>query len=594
MKPNKRGVKKKRPKSRFAKVDFAGWIKKLSGFFREAPFLSSFILTFLLATLSLVLFRPYFIYNDDYIILLLLKGVGISQAPSELVQHVNVLLGLFLKSLYTYFPKFQWYSAFQVCSLFLSFWAILAAMQMRPHCLFKTLLFLLSTVAFFFYFFSMLQWTYTASIAAMGAFFLLAGLWDENNAAHRKKIFTLASILTLISLMLRLDAFLLVVLLTCPSIAYLAWKRKITPMRLSLIRLLTVWLVLGFGAVGYHHYAYQQDAAWADFMKLERLRAKLTEYRNPVYEEKTKPIFDSIGWTYDDNYLLSGYCYMDKGIYNQEKFEKLIDYFPRFVLNKHSDTSFSAIFSHQTVQVATVFFLVFLFFLPFRVLRLAAINVLWVFLLLLFLMLYLKSPERVCLPLFLFAMYMNLFFAVPGERESTRQKAEKLMGFKAGLFLLAPLLVFSLVFIRDIQRIQTQNKMNTKILKESLRDLNPQEDQLYVNHLSSFNLESIPAFDDFEMFRHFNLVQLSWNQRSPITEAMIGRFGVKVLFKDMVDNPNVFLMVYSEEADLNVRGFLGALGNQIKERYSLEVNYETVKKYPAFQVLRIHSVKAAS
>jgi hypothetical protein len=586
-------VKKKRPDALFDAGNLLKGIKKISGllsFFRGKPFLSSLLLTFLLLSISLVLFRPYFIYNDDYIILLLLKGVGITTAPSEMVQHINVLLGLFFKFLYTHFPKFQWYSAFHVISLFLSFWAILAAMQMRPRALFKTLLFLLSTVAFFFYFFSMIQWTYTAALAAIGAFLLLVCLWEEDNARHRKKIFALASILMLFSACLRIDVFYLIILTSVPSVIFLAWKRKLTTVRLSLVRFLAVMAVLVLIATGFHYYVYHRDSAWADYLRLEHSYQKLTEFRNPVYDEKTKPLFDSIKWTYDDFYLLSNFCFIDKAVYSQEKIQKLIDTFPRFVFNKHSDTSFTAIFSNQTVQIATAFFLSFLFFLSLKSLRLAAANAGWIFLILLFLMLYLKSPERVCLPLILFAMFMNLFNAVPGGQKPANRRSQEAWGFKAGLLLLVPLFVFSIVFIRDLQRVQAQYRMNTKILKESLKDLNPQDGQLYVNQLSSFNLESIPAFDDFEMFRHFNLVQLSWNQRSPTTEAMLKRFQVENLFKDMVDNPNLFLIVYSEEIVPNVKGFLMACRNYLKEKHGLEVVYEPVKKYPAFWVLRIRSV----
>lgn len=562
----------------------------LFNFFHEKPFLNSFLLTFLLVTLSLVFFKPYFIYNDDYIMLLLLKGVGLTTAPSELVQLENVLFTSVLKTLYTHFPGFQWYSAFHVLSLFLSFWAILASLMMRPNRLFKSILFTLSSFALIFYFFSLLQWTYTASLAAMGAVFLLASRWSNDHSRHRYKVFTLAFILILFSVFVRFSVFSLILLTSLPWFIFMVWKKEITPVCLSIIRFLGATALVILVAVGYNHYVYQRDPAWVDFMRLESLRTQLTDFQNPVYDAKTKPLFDSIGWTYDDFFLFTDFCYMDKDLYSQEKFRKLIDYFPRFAFNKHYDSSFSAVFSYQTVQLAAAFFLVLLFFLPIKELRLAVVNVIWVFVVFLFLMLYLKIPERLCFPLVLFVMYVNLFGAVAESQTESLERSASRWGFKAGAALLVPLLVFSLYFTWNVYRVNSQNIINANVVKTSLKDLNPRDDQLFVNCLSSINFESIPAFYDFEMFRHFNIIQLSWNQRSPTTEAMLKRFKVVNLFRDMVDNPNVFLVIYSEMAGKNIMGFLLACQNYLKGKYGMEVSFEQAFKYPTFWVMRIHSV----
>ena len=100
---------------------------KLTSGFSNKPFLSSFLIAFSFLLLVYAFFRPHYQYADDVQILLLLKGVGLVQAPSALNERENILICTLLKDLYTTFPGFQWYSALLVLTQFLSFWAMLAA-----------------------------------------------------------------------------------------------------------------------------------------------------------------------------------------------------------------------------------------------------------------------------------------------------------------------------------------------------------------------------------------------------------------------------------------------------------------------------------
>ncbi len=560
-------------------------------FFHDKPFLTSFIITFALVSASLVLFRPYFYNIDDSLILLLLKGIGIASTPSEMVQHENVLLCRILAHLYKIFPHYQWYSGLQVLTLFLSFWAILASLLLGTHRLFKTVLFVLSSLAMIFFFFSSLQWTQTASLAAISAFFLLTSLWSGENSRHRYKIFTLAFVLILFSIMLRFASFSLILLTSIPSVIYLTWKKEVTPIRMSIIRYLACMAAIVLAAISYHHYVYQSDSAWADYLQFEGPRTQLSDFQDPAYNETTKPFFDSIGWIKNDLYMFQCCIYMDKDIYTYDKLKKIADYFPRIAFNKHKDTSPLAVFSNKSVQTAVVFFLAFLVYLPKRLRRLALINSVWVFFILLFLMFYLKIPERVCLPPILFIMYMNLFGAQPLAQEALTGRTPVFLGSKKKLSLIILSFLFSFLLILSIYSNNLQKIQETGILNESLNGFHPQENQLYVNLLSSFPFELIPAFDDFEVLRNINFIQLSWDQRSPTTEAMLEKFKIHDLLKDMVDNPNYYLIVYSETRSPTIPNFLSTLQTYMNERYGIDMYLEQSFKCPVFWLIRFHSGK---
>ncbi len=481
------------------------------------------------------------------------------------------------------------YSSFQVLTLFLSFWAILASILLGPHGSFRTTLFLLSSLGMVFLFFSLLQYTQTASMAAIGSIFLLASLWNSENPKHQYKIFVLSFILILCSITLRAASFSLILLTAIPSIVFLVWKKEVTPIRKSIIRFLGCTAVIALGVISYHHYVYNNDPAWADYLQFEAPRTKLSDYQDPVYDETTKPLFDTIGWTKNDLYMFQCCVYMDKNVYTYENLKKIADYIPRVTFNKHKDSSSLAVFTNKSVQTAIVFFLAFLLFLPAGRRRLAAVNAIWVFFILLFLLLYLKIPERVCLPPILFIMYMNLFGTHPPGQDSGSGKSSTVWGSKAKYSLVILAFLFSFLLVQDVYIVNRQKILETGVLNESLKGIHPRQNQLYVNLLSSFPFELIPAFDSFDALRNINFIQLSWNQRSPTTETMLDKFNIHNLLKDMVDNPNFFLVVFSDTRSPTIPNFLATLRTYLKEKYSIETYLEQAYKCPVFWLIRFHS-----
>ena len=114
-----------------------------------------------------------------------------------------------------------------------------------------------------------------------------------------------------------------------------------------------------------------------------------------------------------------------------------------------------------------------------------------------------------------------------------------------------------------------------------MEDLNPQDGQLFVAWGSTIPFEKIGAFDDDGFLRHFHFVSLSWIQRAPPTQAMLGQFGLKNLFQDMVDNPSVFLICTPHQWYL-YRAYM-------KEKYNREVYVKDAFRSEPFNVYRIQS-----
>ncbi len=553
-------------------------------FFAQKPFFSSFVCISFFWMLVLMFFRTHYQFNDDTFVQLLFRGVGMVPSPSEMNQRENLLLCLVIKYLYVYFPSFQWYGGFLVLTQFLALWAIAVSLQMGPYPILKFFLFLISTIAINFYYFSELQWTTTASLAATGGLFLIMSLWREENPKHLKKALALAFVCFLFSALIRFSTIFLVVFVALPVLFTLVWKNGKIIIRWPVFRFLAATAAIILLCIGADYFTYHKDQGWVDSINFFNQHFELHEARSPVYDEASKPVFDSVGWTRNDLDMFQGWYFMDKDIYSCEKLQKLNDYFPKFMLNKHYDSSFSVVFSYPSVQIVSLFFLAFLCFLPAKAFRLIALNTLWVFLVLLFLMLYLKIPERIALPSILFLMYGAVFFAVSKTKNIPGQKREFSWSWTAGVVLLILLSLYSINFI---QKEYAKNRQWTKYeqnFKYAMDSFHPQDDQLYTLWDSAFPYEIIGTFDNYDMFQHFNIITLAWFQRSPTTQAMMNRFGVKDLFHDLVDNPHLLLVCTPYEMEM--------YKTHMREKYNMEVGFEKTFESPFFSAYKILSVKS--
>ncbi len=560
-----------------------GWkgAARAGDYWAGRPFLASFLAALLLTAPVLAVFRVYFQLNDDHFALFLLKGIGLSGAPSEFNQLENVLLCLCLKNLYAHFPQIQWYSGFLVLSQFLSFWALLAAFQMGSHRLFRTFLFLLGSAVISIHFFTDIQWTLTAALAAIGAILLLAAVWRREDAKFLPPALGLAFVLLLVSVLIRGSALLLVSLASVPAVLYLAWKNPMTPHRRSTLGFVGMTALLSLAAVAFHHYYYFHDQAWADSTRFFNAHNELEDFRNPVYNETTKPFFDSIGWTELDLGLFKNWYFMDPDTYSLEKLQKLNDYFPHFAFDKSQQETFAKMFSDYPTDLLILFFMTLLPFLPPRALRLMVANAAWILGVIVFCMLYLKIPERVYLPCFFLNSNWAIFFAVPQKPGLGENQGASPWAHKLGAVLLTLMFLLSLYFIPIQYRINSDWSSQEQELKAAVEDLNPQDGQLFVAWGSTFPFEKIGAFDDDGFLRHFHFVSLSWIQRAPPTQAMLGQFGLKNLFQDMVDNPSVFLICTPHQWYL-YRAYM-------KEKYNREVYVKDAFRSEPFNVYRIQS-----
>jgi hypothetical protein len=232
-----------------------------------------------------------------------------------------------------------------------------------------------------------------------------------------------------------------------------------------------------------------------------------------------------------------------------------------------------------------LFLFALLLFLPARIFPYVSLYGLWIFLIWLFLMFYLRMPERVFLPPLLFLKDMVIFYAVPKNKGQGETRTTSTWTFKGGVVSLVLLSFFTFFFLQKEFAKNKNWSYNESVLNASTAGFHPQDNQLYVIWDSAFPFELMGAFDDFELFRHFHVVMLAGHQRSPQAHSMMTHFGVKNLFRDLVDNPDLFLICSRYEMDLYKA--------HMREKHQMETDFEAVFTSPFFAAYRIHSVKTA-
>jgi MFS family permease len=560
----------------------AAW-RKTFRFFDEKPFFSSFLIAAVCLLLIYAFFSPHYQYSDDIQMLLLFKGVGMVQAPSALNQRENILLCTLVKDLYIHFPRIQWYSLMLVSTQFLSLWAMLAAFQWGSHRRFRTLLFLFAWAGIGAYFFTNLQWTMTSSLAVLGAFFLLAALWREKDRKPPILAWFLVFLLVALGVQIRYPSVGLIALIALPAILALVREGGMTPVRSSILRFLAVAAVASFLSVGFDYYGYHRDPGWAKSIGFFDQLFELHEVRDPVYDPQSKPLFDSIGWTANDLYMFMDWYFLDEDTYSVDKFQKLNDYFPKFGFEKSANDSPAKKLTFDTTQITLFFFLALLWLVPRGSYRALGLTAIWTFLVLAFLLAYEKLPERIFLPALFFLVVLGVFYAVPKWRDPSMDRKKSIWTLGVATVLAVFLSLFTVYFFHEEHARNGRWIQAERMMKTYMDGLHPVDGQLYAVWFWGFPMELQGAFDDFEMYRHFNMVPLTWFQRTPTTRAQMDRFGVKDLFRDMVDNPNI-LMICNEDD-------LGFYKIHMREKYGMETVPEAVYQCPFFSVYRVHHAK---
>jgi len=545
----------------------------------KSPALFSFTITSILFSIQLFFIHPFYLVNDDIFKILTVRGMAADPTPSPFVGYSNILMGYLLMKLFAWIPSFPWYGCFLCLVQFLTFWVFLWSLCLKPSRWIHALFFIGAWICLFFIFFTYMQFTETALLAAFVGLIAFFGKSETSNGGRHNGILAAACLLLLLSSFIRMDSFLLALLIFMPRLIFLFKEKGFlehVPRR-RLFLGLTVLGVLFLWASNF--FWYQSNKDWAEYRQFDQARVELQDYRISEYSPQTKPYFDSVGWSENDFWLFKNWYYTNPQKFNAETFRKLANFFPRIgssgKISSHPDL-LELFFSPWDFRMM-LGFLIFLIFCPRKIWKYLFFQWFWIQLVFLALIYFYRAPDRVTLPITAFLVMLSIFYA---EKPPAYQRGESWL-FSLKLIILSAIFCFSLASPLYYHRDNLAKRLVQAQLHTFLAMVKPQDNQLYVTWY--FPYEELGVFDNLDCLKPFHLFLTEFCQTSPASLKGLERFGVREPLRDAVDNPNVFVMCTQEDG-LHYHRYM-------EENYHQEIYAVPVFKCVHFETYSIHSRK---
>lgn len=523
-----------------------------------------------IAVVCLFVFPARFEQNDDTAMAAIVYGAN-GQYDSHLV-FINVLIGAWIKACLQVFPSVPWYTVFQ-CALVLLSFGVLVYLLFERFGIRKVLI-PVGVLLFYFgnEFLSLLQFSKTAGIASLAGILLIF-----HTAVQRRhwSVLILAGFLTVMGSMYRFSVFLMLlaplfgvgVFLLLPRLKERDWRGAV---RLCLPVILVFGLCFGLRVCDLQ--TYQSSPEWAEYVEYNNLRSMLLDYGFPDYEEN-EALYQSLGISERDLSLYQQWDFDDPDTFTIDVMRQLVaakeqrtvtpDTFKHFVLEMVPGLFGYWYFSALVIGVALFCFHCQarrLLLLLYEVLALAGVEF----------YLYIEGRyliSRVDVSLLL-AVFMVLMLYCQGDLPDLRRRTAAGL---AAVILVVPL-------VTSIGQFYSPQQPPSETAAYQTLATDP--DHLYLYSTTMF--AEIPGniWDMYTLGEKSNFCALGgWTTHSPVREYILSRYGVENSFRDVVDNPDVFLLCTSDQ-QLRL--------DYIRGHYAPEASLQCVKLledvYPVYRV----------
>lgn len=262
--------------------------------------------------------------NDDNAMARIIYGMDTTYYDPHLV-YINVILGYFMKGLLLLFPSVPWYAVLQCVVVSIAFFILIYLIFNRFN-ISKGLFPVLMLVIFFgAEYCQSLQFSKTAGIATVAGVLLLFDSVKEGQEKTYWK-WILGGLMTIVGSLYRFNAFGVVLI---PLIG-IGIMMLIKPLRdrdfkrmlyicLPFIIVFSVCLIFRF----YNTWEYQRSEMWVFFKEFNSLRAQLLDYGFPEYSSN-ETLYKSLGISLEDLQMFTQWDFADPEVFTIDAMKKLI------------------------------------------------------------------------------------------------------------------------------------------------------------------------------------------------------------------------------------------------------------------------------
>ena len=333
-------------------------LKNFILFLSKHRFLSSLLINGILFSFFLFLFTPRYAINDDPTMMMIASGELLGE-PNEYLIFINIIIGHFLKFMYTLLPKLNWYVILFFTCHFFSMVIVLYIFLRNKFSFINILLYLLMFVMVAANFLTNFEFTTTAFVVGISGFLLLLSSGEE--ALNGKYlILALGIVLLLLSGLIRENVFYALLLLWLPLILYKSFAVKSFQMLIPLVIAVIIFYLANLYDTNY----YYQNPDWKFYSQYNSLRANLTDYPHFDYNENTMQVYEAVGWSETNVRMFRAWSFADIEIFPIEDLFYIVENIPA-TFNDPADIIMTFSYFFNLLDRRILFFTVFIFLIAF-------------------------------------------------------------------------------------------------------------------------------------------------------------------------------------------------------------------------------------
>lgn len=542
---------------------------------KSKNFLTASFIVFVLFFLSLLMFESTWGINDDVFMAMTVSGKGFSNKPIEHIVYSNIIIGSVLKKMYQVAPLYSWYGFYTLSVLFVSFVVLLYSLLSFKYSKSRILYFFLYFILFGLFFIRGPEFTANAFMLGMsGAFLFIAGLRNEKILPY--KILLASLFLLSVSSLVRLESFFLVVILSLPVIIIALREKDFNKqiVRKSLLFSIALALIV-FTCHTYDKYRYSEDNRWAYVLKKAELRGELVDNNKMTeYSSKTRHIFNAVGWSVNDFFLMKSWFSADDRVFSRDNMEKVYSGFKGF---KNDSPKRAMVFEYM---LRDLYFYGSILLIIFFIMQTSEkgknifeiiIAILISLFIIVYLGYYIRLPSRVYMCVLSFLSFLTLFFT---DINTKKQDIKQLGGKIKYIFIL----LFVCFFIYLHHNVSVIQEKCNFLVKYSITQLRPaSDDRIFLVWGRSLPLEFLSVFDNLDDFSNFRMLPANHRFNDPISTETLKDFGAKT-FSELMEKDNLY--------HIGNHMYMALYSRYLNEHYNRAVAFEIYMENPMFMVYR--------
>lgn len=546
------------------------------------------LINVLLIVLCVLVCKPYYETNDDLAMAQIASGAR--YMPNAHIVFINILIGKVLSELYLLLPGGSWYVWFQWSIVFVSLTIITYVFirKMKTKAVLCPVIGVLLGMGYECY--TAMQFTKTAAIATTaGAILIFYGIENWSKIAKRVEIL-LGSILAIIGSLYRFSAFEMVILIMVGIGVFRLgslWDKDFKVFACNILQYIVPFMFVLFVAFGLEYVdvkAYADDGEWEAYTEFNDMRAELLDYGFPDYFENME-LYNSLGISESDVDYYSRWQFGDTENFTTEIMRELIaakgeTKISFWHLRNVCESYFSKLFEFFGMGIFWVFLLVQVFFIcqneknGIKVLIYEIVQTLAIYLY--FVIIGRFGQRRIDVSYWMAVIAVVIFLMLDEKIEIKNLFSKMAITICAviGIFFLNTAVMWGNV-VNDVDEVSRDDAK--LFFEEVARD----NEHIYLATAgSSLESKAWGIKDTINRGCLNNYYSVGgWQNRSPVTNAVLESYNIYNPFREMINNETVYLIDnilpgrtekylkenYGEESDLVLVKYV--LGNYIFRAY---------------------------